>query len=138
MINHKNLTFEVMNLFYARLSELCKENGTSITAFAISKGCSRSAPYGWKKGSSPSADIVIKAAQHFSVTTDYLLGLSDDPVRTGEVLTSDEVNLVNAFRAADPALRTAALAVLKTATPKTQEKAAKLSASQNSDLLDAL
>lgn len=127
-----------MNLFYTRLSELCKRNGTTITAFTLELNCSRSAPSAWKKGASPSADIVIKAALHFSVTTDYLLGLSDDPVRTGEVLTSDEVNLVNAFRAADPALRTAALAVLKTATPKTQEKAAKLSASQNSDLLDAL
>jgi len=34
----------------------------------------------WRKGKAkPSTDAIIKLAQYFNVTTDYLLGLSDNP-----------------------------------------------------------
>jgi transcriptional regulator with XRE-family HTH domain len=35
----------------------------------------------WKKGKAkPSADAIIKIAKYFNVTTDYLFGLTEDPV----------------------------------------------------------
>lgn len=125
-------------LFYDRLSDLCKKSGTSITAFALEAGCHRSTPTGWKNGSVPGADTVIKAAERFAVTTDYLLGLSDKPERPKEELSLPEYELLHAFRAADPVLRSAALAVLTSAEPNLRGGTAKFSTSRETDLRDVL
>lgn len=48
-----------------------------------------------------SVDIIIKIAQFFNVTTDYLLGLSDNPgfeTVHGEQLTDDENKLIDTYR----------------------------------------
>lgn len=93
----------------------------------------------WGNNSSiPKADVIFDMSVYFGVSSDYLLGLSDDFSCKEDGFSDEEKYLLQAFRAADPALRTAALAVLKTATPKIPEKAAKLSASQNANLRDAL
>lgn len=123
-------------MFYDVLSELCKKNKTSITAFALSEGCSKGAPPGWKKGSSPSADIVVKAARRFGVSADYLLELTNVPTPASNELSEKEWELLSAYRAADPKLKAAALAVLTSASPRYAN--AKLSTSQNSELPEAL
>ena len=38
-------------------------------------GLPHSALFAWKKGSSPSLSALVKVAQYFNVTTDYLLGI---------------------------------------------------------------
>ena len=100
-------------VFYDRLSELCRMNGTSITAFALEAGCNRSTPNGWKNGSAPNAETVAKAALRFHVSTDYLLGLTDAPRPEGEMLSARELELLAAFRSCDPMLQAAAIAVLR-------------------------
>lgn len=48
-----------------------------------------------------SVDIIIKLSQFFNVTTDYLLGISDDPKSEavhGEQLTDDEKKLIDTYR----------------------------------------
>lgn len=75
--------------------ENIKEIGISnSTIYEIEKG---------KKKSGPSAEVVIKLAQHYGVSADYLLGLSDDPHRTPSAvdelgLSNEAVNSIHAIR----------------------------------------
>lgn len=126
-------------MFYLRLKQLCESHHITLTEMTQKYlGTGNSTATAWKKGACPRSDVVIKAAQYFSVTTDYLLGLSDIPERPKEELNSSEYEMLRAFRAADPSLRTAALAVLNTTEPKGRGGAAKLSTSRNADFQDAL
>lgn len=58
------------------MNKLC----SSITYAELERklGFSNGSITKWKK-SSPSVDKIIKVSRYFNVTTDYLLGLSDDP-----------------------------------------------------------
>ena len=49
----------------------------------------------------PGSDVVIKIAQHFNVTTDYLLGLSESPSPPLTDLSEQEADLITAFRNID-------------------------------------
>lgn len=72
-------------MFYERLNTLCKMNGTNITDVAVNQlGVGNSAPTAWKKGAEPRIGVVIRAAQYFHVSADYLLGLTDSPQPAGE------------------------------------------------------
>lgn len=67
-------------MFYEQLLKLCDKNKIALTAFTVnylkmSKGNIAS----WKNGGNPSVDILKKAADYFNVSTDYLLGRTDNP-----------------------------------------------------------
>ncbi len=103
-------------MFYERLNQLCKQHGTTVTEVACTHlGVASSAATNWKKGASPRADIVIRAAQHFGVTADYLLGLTDSPVPTGaaQALGSEVLTAAARLQAASPQARAAALAAMQ-------------------------
>lgn len=69
-------------MFYDRLNALCKDNNMSVSVFVRDVlHLSSSSATGWKKGASPSSDIVLKIAKYFNVSTDYLLGISDIPTQ---------------------------------------------------------
>lgn len=52
--------------------------------------------------SAPNSDILLKIASFFNVSTDYLLGLSDEPKGYFEVeLTPDEQKVLAAYRRGD-------------------------------------
>lgn len=57
----------------------------------------------WEKGkNSPTADYLVKLAEVLAVSTDYLLGLSDDPTPPElSVLSPGERALLSAYRNAD-------------------------------------
>lgn len=114
-------------LFHARLSELCKANKTSITRFTEEVlDISTSAPTGWKNGAYPSSEVIGIAAEHFCVTTDYLYGYDDQPVRHSLSLSNEEIDILRMLRDADPAVRELLLASLRAglATASAQKKAA--------------
>lgn len=67
-------------MFYDNLKKVCKRQGTSVTAVIKEIGLDGSSGTWWKKGSSPSGDILIKLSKRLDVSVDYLLGLADDPV----------------------------------------------------------
>lgn len=78
-------------MFYERLKFLCEQNETTITAFTrdvlkMSKGNATN----WKNGSEPSLDVLRQIADYFNVSTDYLLGKTDEPKPIDEV--HDEVD----------------------------------------------
>ena len=78
-------------MFYDTLVKLCKEHNVKITPLVVSFGVSGSTPTAWKKGASPNSDIVIKLAEYFGVSTDYLL-LGKEPE-----LSDRQQQLLNLF-----------------------------------------
>lgn len=60
-------------------------------------GTSQQAYQAYESKSSPSAKVILKLAEVYNVTTDYLLGLSDDPrpVKIDE----ETLNLIQAMKA---------------------------------------
>ena len=59
--------------FYSQLENLCKIKGIKPSNLVESLGMSKGTMSNWKKGGTPNADAVVRIAEHFGVTTDYLL-----------------------------------------------------------------
>lgn len=66
-------------MFYERLQSLCIANGTDVSNALRSIGLSTSKGTAWKGGAIPKGDVLLKLANRFNVSTDYLLGNTDDP-----------------------------------------------------------
>lgn len=60
-------------MLYNQVKKLCDEQKLAITALARQLNLSPSAPDNWKKGSFPKVETVMKIAEYFDVTLDYLL-----------------------------------------------------------------
>lgn len=54
-------------------------HGTTPTPVAVKLGMGRGAMSQWKKGSIPNGDTLIKIADYFKVSIDYILEMTDDP-----------------------------------------------------------
>ena len=68
-----------MKKFCERLKELRAEKGLTQAQLASETGLSRSGIGFWENGERvPLATVVIVLAKYFNVTTDYLLGISDE------------------------------------------------------------
>lgn len=52
----------------------CQKQGTSPNAVCKAIGLSNAAATGWKNGTLPKADVLVKVADHLNVSVDYLLG----------------------------------------------------------------
>lgn len=65
--------------FYERFEALCKGKGLRPQSDEIIKMTGVSSPSitGWKNGSAPKADVLIRIAAYFNVSIDYLLGVED-------------------------------------------------------------
>lgn len=101
-------------MFYERLNQLCKQHGTNITEVAARQlGVASSAATNWKHGATPRSDVVIRAAEYFSVSTDYLLGLTDVPTPHTVNENPDVQRAAMLLEAASPTARAAALAALQ-------------------------
>lgn len=67
-------------MFPQRLKACRKQKGMSLVALAAVFGMSHSTLSKYESGTRrPDAEMLIKLAQYFNVTTDYLLGISDEP-----------------------------------------------------------
>ena len=68
-----------------RINELLDAKGVSAATMLSEAGLARGSLSEWKKGKSkPGSDAVLKMAEYFDVTTDYLFGRTDikEPVKT--------------------------------------------------------
>lgn len=73
-------TFEIVK-------ELCKKHGISLNALEEKLGYSRNALYKLKT-QKPSAERLQQIADYFNVSTDYLLGRTDNPrIATDETIS---------------------------------------------------
>lgn len=76
-------------MFYETVKELCDDKPIKITSLARKLHLSPSAPNNWKEGSLPKVETVMKIAEFFDVSTDYLLyGKQTAPNSIGNVTSS--------------------------------------------------
>ena len=92
-----------MSLFLPRFRELLAESGKMQKDICDDLGISKQKLSKWKTGySEPNFDDIIMLAKYFHVSTDYLLGLSDDldaPLSSAALdLPADERELLNLYR----------------------------------------
>lgn len=67
-------------MFYERLKEICASKGVKITVLIDDLGMSSGNLSSWKKGNTPRVSTIDKIADYLGVSSDYLLGRSDDPL----------------------------------------------------------
>ena len=87
---------------FDRIKELAKKQGLSINSLEEKLGYSRNTIYNLKN-SKPSTERISEIADYFNVSTDYLLGRTDNPAIAKEdkenaYLGPAETELVAAFR----------------------------------------
>lgn len=62
-------------MFYDIFCELCEKRGLTPSGAAAQIGFNRASVTVWKNtGRAPKQDLLLKIAEYFGVTTDYLLG----------------------------------------------------------------
>ncbi|MDE6500616.1 MAG: helix-turn-helix domain-containing protein [Ruminococcus sp.] len=85
-------------MFYNIFTNLCKEKGLSPTATLQKLNVSTSKLTAWKKGSLPSASILILLSEFFEVSIDYLLigkeTTYDEQFGTGNIHTGNVNNSI--------------------------------------------
>lgn len=65
---------------FNRIEDLLKKNNSNAKTLADAIGVSSGNVYDWKSGKAkPGAEALRKIADYFDVSTDYLLGRTDDP-----------------------------------------------------------
>lgn len=79
-------------LFWDRFYSLCVENETTPTNVVKAIGISHGATTKWKNGTNPNADVLVKIAQYFGVSIDYLMGLTDEKQRNLKVISLDDID----------------------------------------------
>lgn len=72
------------SVFFTRIQALCNRDGIEISNVLKALGLSTSKGTAWKEGAIPKGDILLKLANYFHVSTDYLLGNTDDPTPAGK------------------------------------------------------
>ena len=80
-------------MFFNRFRELCDQRKISVYRACTDIGLNRSAVAKWKNGGKPNGSTAAKLAAYFGVTTDYLLGQSEDrtPGFTPRVVSDEEI-----------------------------------------------
>lgn len=79
---------------FERVKKLCADRGIAVSELEDKVGFGRNSLYSWKKNS-PSSDKLQKVADYFNVTTDYLLGRTDNPYlneKLEELINDRELN----------------------------------------------
>lgn len=74
-----------MNIFYQRYEYLCSMQDEAPNSVAKKLGIPSGSVTAWKNGATPRINTLKKLADHFSVTTDYLLG--NDETKTAPILS---------------------------------------------------
>ena len=65
-------------MFFNRFKTLCDQKNVSVYRACTEIGLNRSAVAKWKSGGKPNGSTAAKLADYFGVTTDYLLGQSEE------------------------------------------------------------
>lgn len=66
-------------MFWERFDELCSKNNIAPNAVAKIIGVSNATSTKWKGGSIPNGETLIKIADYFECSIDYLLDRTDEP-----------------------------------------------------------
>lgn len=72
------------NIFFERFAELCKGIGETPNSVAKTLGISSGSVTAWKNGTEPRNKTLSAIADHFGVSTDYLLGKETEKAPAGD------------------------------------------------------
>ena len=80
-------------MFFNRFKDLCEQKNISVYRACTDIGLNRAAVAKWKNGGKPYGTTAAKLAEYFDVTTDYLLGLSEEraPAEAPRVISDEEI-----------------------------------------------
>ena len=80
-------------MFFTRFKQLCDQKNISVYRASTDIGLNRSAVAKWKNGGKPNGSTAGKLAEYFGVTTDYLLGQSEEktPGAVSRVISDEEI-----------------------------------------------
>ena len=77
---------------FEKIKELCQKRGISINSLEETLGYSRNTIYSMKS-KKPNAERLQEIADYFNVSTDFLLGRTDNPAIAGNSVTKAEIDL---------------------------------------------
>lgn len=77
---------------FEKIKELAKKRGKSLGQVEEDLGYGRNTLYKIKN-STPNAERIAEIANYFNVSTDYLLGRTDNPVIAGDAVAKTEIDL---------------------------------------------
>lgn len=78
-------------MFFDRFQALCREKGVSVYRACTDIGLNRSAVAKWKAGGKPNGTTAGRLADYFGVSTDYLLGQTEQKTPSGAALSDEEL-----------------------------------------------
>ena len=78
---------------FEKIKELAKKRGKSLGQVEEDLGYGRNTLYKIKN-STPNAERIAEIANYFNVSTDYLLGRTDNPVVAGEGSEPDDIDKI--------------------------------------------
>ena len=79
---------------FEKIKELCQKRGISINSLEETLGDSRNTIYSMKS-KKPNAERLQEIADYFNVSTDYLLGRTDNPNIAGDTVTTPDGRVVD-------------------------------------------
>lgn len=83
----------------SNLKKIIKEQNKSLTSLAVELEVSQEAISQYISGKiKPKLKTIILMAKTLNTTTDYLLGLTDNPAKPNMILTNRENNLLNSYK----------------------------------------
>ena len=89
-------------MFWDRFYQLCIENHVKPNPVARELQIASSTVSQWKSGAVPNGETLVKIANYFHVSIDYLLGLSDQRLSAAEQVPGpnnpEEIKIIEAFR----------------------------------------
>lgn len=85
---------EITMTFWEIFSKLCVQVGKRPNPVVKEIGVSSAAIANWKAGSIPNGETLMKIADYFNVSVDYLLGRTDESVKVIDSNEADNHNIL--------------------------------------------
>jgi transcriptional regulator with XRE-family HTH domain len=85
-------------MFWNTFYKLCEKNHTKPNTIAKEIGISSATCTKWKNGAIPNGETLLKLAERFNCSVDYLLGRTDEPnliTTKSKVIAKDDEELLN-------------------------------------------
>ena len=79
------------SVLYQRIKLLCAEKGISINKLESTLGLGLSSIQKWKTATSPSVEKIMKIANYFDVSLDYLLGRQEIKGSATDILKDEDI-----------------------------------------------
>lgn len=80
---------------FERIKELAKKRGVNLQKVSEDLGFSTNYLYSLKNKKTPSAEHMAKIAEYFNVSTDYILGRTDNPNLPSDSVTTADGRVVD-------------------------------------------